>query len=76
MECIRVTLLMERERGMEHFSGIMGRNLKEIGRMGLRKVLEFGDHQKEIPMRESGIITGNKVKELLGIKIVHTLVSL
>ena len=54
MEFIRDSLSKEFDKVMELLNGIMDKFLKDSGKMELKMVLEFGDLQKEIFMREIG----------------------
>ena len=54
MEFIRDSLSKEFDKVMELLNGIMDKFLKDSGRMELKMVLEFGDPQREIYMREIG----------------------
>lgn len=60
---------MEKDKDMVLFNGIMVKNSKEIGKTELSVGSVYGDLQKETHMKASGIITDNKEKELLNIKI-------
>ena len=68
MEFIKDILSKAREKDMGLFNGTMGKSLREIGKKVLSKVLEYGDHQKAIIMKVSGITTGSKGRVYLGIK--------
>ena len=72
MECIKVTLLTEKEMAMVLFNGTTGRNFKVTGKMEWNLALEYGDHLKEILMKGSGVITDNMAKEYSNTKTVHT----
>lgn len=61
---------MEKDKDMVLFNGIMVKNSKGIGKTELSVGSVYGDLQKETRMKASGIITDNKEKELLNIKIV------
>jgi hypothetical protein len=54
MECIKGTLPMVKDKGMEHLNGIMERNFRVIGKMELNVGLESGDLRRETVIRDSG----------------------
>ena len=68
-EYIRATLLMAKDRDMEHFSGTMVKNFKVTGKQELRRDSEYGSLQKAIIMKENGIIIDNKDRVYLDTKI-------
>lgn len=65
-----VDIEMELAPDLEHFYGIMDKNLKVIGRKELNVDMEYGLLQKMINMKENGYIIDNMDKVFSNIVIV------
>jgi len=58
---------MDWEKDMGRFNGITEKYLKANGKMGLRMVLEHGNHQKVIFMKVNGYLIDSMAKGHLNI---------
>lgn len=58
---------MELDKDTELSNGIMGKFLKDYGRMEQRMDLEYGSLQKEIFMKENGALIDNMEKVFISI---------
>lgn len=56
------------EKAMVLLNGIMVKFSKDSGKMGLRTVMVFGNHLKEITMKEIGNSTDSMEKVSINIK--------
>lgn len=68
MGFISETLRAIYEMGWGNMNGIMDNLMREAGKMGKKVVLEFGDPQMEIVMRDNGQMADKMGKECISIK--------
>ena len=65
MEYSLESIKMDLDMDLEFLNGIMDRYLKGIGKMEWNVDMEYGNHPKEIIMKENGFKIGNMGKDYL-----------